>query len=72
VKGRVVSVNPNARFVVIGFALGSVPAIGKRLSVYRNGLKIGELKITGPQRENNIVADIVTGECQLGDEVRED
>ena len=72
VKGKVASVNPNARFVVVGFPLGSVPAVGKRLSVYRDGLKVGELKVTGPQRDNNIVADILTGECQPGDEVRED
>src|SRR5512145_3343675 len=55
VKGRVASVNPNARFVVLGFPLGSVPAVGKRLSVYRQGLKVGELKVTGPQRDNNTV-----------------
>lgn len=46
--------------------------MGKRLNVYRNGLKVGELKVTGPQRDNNTVADIVAGECQVGDEVRED
>jgi hypothetical protein len=72
VKGRVASVNANARFVVLGFPIGSVPAVGKRFSVYRQGLKVGELKVTGPQRDNNTVADIIAGECQPGDEVRED
>ena len=71
-RGRVASVNAGARFVVAGFPLGSVPAVGKRLNVYRNGLKVGELKVTGPQRDNNTVADIVAGECQAGDDVRED
>jgi hypothetical protein len=71
-KGKVVSVNPTARFVVLTFPIGGLPALEKRLNVYRSGLKVGEIKITGPQRDNNTVADIVTGECQIGDEVRED
>lgn len=72
VRGRVASVNAGARFVVVGFPLGSVPAVGKRLNVYRNGLKVGELKVTGPQRDTNTVADIVAGDCQVGDEAREE
>jgi len=68
----VVSVNPTARFVVLTFPIGALPGLEKRLNVYRGGLKVGEIKITGPQRDNNTVADIVTGECQIGDEVRED
>ena len=43
-----------------------------RLSVYRNGLKVGEVKVTGPQHENDTVADIIAGDVQLHDEVRED
>ena len=39
--------------------------------LFRSGMKVGEVKITGPQRENNIVADLVTGEAQIGDEVRD-
>ena len=31
------------------------------LFLYRDGLKVGEVKITGPQRDNDIVADLVTG-----------
>ena len=71
VRGRIASVNANLGYVVVGFALGSVPAADRRLGVYRNGLKVGEIKITGLQRENNAIADMVAGECQVGDEVRE-
>jgi hypothetical protein len=34
-------------------------------------LKAGEVKISGPQRDNNIVADLVNGDAQVGDEVRD-
>src|SRR5579862_3764528 len=35
--GKVASVNPNLRFVVIDFALNPVPQVDQRLSVYRQG-----------------------------------
>ena len=71
-SGRVAMVNAEARFVVISFPPGSVPQTDHRLSVFRNGLKVGEVKVTGPQRENDTVADIITGDVQLHDEVREE
>jgi hypothetical protein len=49
-----------------------LPPLEKRLNVYRNGLKVGEVRVTGPQRDNNTVADIIAGDCQPGDQVRED
>jgi hypothetical protein len=70
--GRVASVNTAGRFVVLTFPLGTMPALEKRMSVYRSGLKVGEVKITGPQLDINIDADIVTGDCRVGDEVREE
>lgn len=70
--GRVISVNPKARYAVLGYALGSVPSIDSRVFSYRNGFKVGELRVTGPARENNTVADVIVGECQVGDEVRKD
>ncbi len=72
VPGKVVSVNPTAKLVVLSFPIGGLPPTDRRVSVYRQGLKVGELKITGPQRDNNTVADIVAGECRVGDEVKED
>src|SRR5881227_1617679 len=69
--GRVSSVNAPGRFVVLTFPLGTMPASEKRLNVYRAGLKVGEIKVTGPPLDINIVADILAGDCQAGDEVRE-
>jgi hypothetical protein len=31
---------------------------------------VAEVKVSGPQRDNNIVADIVTGTPEEGDEAR--
>jgi len=69
-KGRVVSVNVPARFAVLNFPVGDLPAKDRRVYVYRQGLKVGELKVTGPTDNDNTVADIVTGEAQVGDEIR--
>lgn len=68
--GKVVWVNSNLRFAVLSFPIGQMPALELRLNVYRNGLKVGELKVSGPQRDDNIVADIVAGDAQVGDVVR--
>ena len=69
--GKVVRFNPEGRFVVLNFPIGHLPGENQRLNVYRQGLKVGEAKVTGPQRDDNTVADIVTGEAQVGDEVRD-
>jgi len=70
VSGQVAMVNPEARFVVISFPPGSVPQTGQRLNVYRNGLKVGEVAVTGPQHENDTVADISAGDVQVHDDAR--
>ncbi len=69
--GKVEMVNQNARYVVLSFPIGHLPVMEQRLSVYRRGLKIGEVKVSGPQIEDNVVADIVAGDSEPGDEVRE-
>jgi hypothetical protein len=69
--GKVEMVNQNARYVVLSFPIGHLPAMEQRLNVYRNGLKVGEVKVSGPQIEDNVVADIVEGESGQGDEVRD-
>ena len=69
--GKVATVNSAARFVVLSFPVGRLPAIEQRLNVSRRGLKVGEVKITGPQQDENIVADIVAGDAETGDEVRD-
>jgi hypothetical protein len=68
--GKVALVNSAARFVVLNFPLGKMAAAEQRLNLYRRGLKVGEVKVTGPAREDNIVADLVAGEAEVGDEAR--
>ena len=68
---RVVSYNSAGRFVVLSFPVGQMPKLEQDLFLYRAGMKVGEVKITGPQQDNNIVADLVNGEVQVGDEVRD-
>lgn len=68
---RVASYNATGRFVVLSFPMGRMPNMDQMLFLYRDGLKVGEVKITGPQRDNDTVADLVTGTAQVGDEVRD-
>ncbi len=69
--GKVVSYNSIGRFVVLSFPAGRMPKMDQKLFLYRAGLKVAELNVTGPQSEDNTVADVVSGEAQVGDEVRD-
>lgn len=69
--GTVATYNEAGHFVVLDFPLGHMPTAEQRMYVYRNGLKVGEVRITGPQKENHTVADLAAGEAQRGDEVRD-
>ena len=71
VSGKVSRYNDAGRFVVLNFPVAQVPAIGKKLFLYRNNLKVGEVSVTGPQRDDHIVGDLTTGEAQVGDEARD-
>jgi hypothetical protein len=68
--GKVSRVNQDGRFVVMTFPIGHLPTLNQRLSVYRRGLKVGEIRVTGPQLDDNVVGDIGAGDAQAGDEVR--
>ena len=68
---KVVSVNTVGRFVVLSFPASQMPKVDQTLFLYRNGLKAAEVRVTGPQQDNNTVADITSGEAQVGDTVRE-
>jgi len=72
VAGEVARVDPAARFVVLSFPLDPMPMMDQRLNLYRHGAKVGEVKVTGPQRERNVAADILTGAPEVGDEARAD
>ena len=69
--GKVIKVNPGGRFVVLNFPVGHLPALDQRFNVYHQGLKVGEVKISGPQLEDDIVGDLVSGGAEVGDEVRD-
>jgi hypothetical protein len=71
VNGEVVRVNSKARFVVLSFPVARMPEAGQYLSVWRTNGIVGLVRVSGPQREEITVADLVTGECKAGDEVRE-
>src|SRR5262245_59055365 len=60
--GKVAKANADGRFVVMTFPIGHLPAIGQRLNIYRRGQKIGEIRVTGPQLDDNVVGDIATGD----------
>jgi hypothetical protein len=70
-NGTVAWVNTELRFVVVTFPIGQLPAQGQRLNVYRGGLKLGEVKVNGPQQDDSVVADVVAGEAGQGDTVRD-
>ena len=68
---KVVSVNTVGRFVVLSFPAGQMPKIDQTLFLYRGGLKVAEVHVTGPGQESLTVADLVSGEAQVGDTVRD-
>ena len=70
-NGTVAWVNTELRFVVVTFPVGQLPVQGQRLNVYRGGLKMGEVRVNGPQQDDSVVADVVTGEAGQGDAVRD-
>jgi biotin transporter BioY len=69
-NAKVVSCNSVGRFVVLSFPVGPMPSVGQSFFVYRNGLKTGQVKIDLWQRDNLVVADVVNGDAQVGDEAR--
>ena len=68
---KVVSVNTVGRFVVLSFPASQMPKVEQTMFLYRGGLKVAEVRVTGPQSENNTVADLTSGEAQVGDTVRD-
>ena len=68
--GKVARVNGEGRFVVMTFPIGHLPSLQQRLGVFRLGLKVGDIRVTGPQLDDSVVGDILAGDAQPGDEVR--
>lgn len=69
--GKVTMFNTAGRFVVLDFPVGRMPSLDQTMFIYREGLKVGEVRVTGPERDNNTVADLISGEASRGDEVRD-
>lgn len=70
-SGKVVSYNEAGRFVVLNFPAGRMPKMNQTLFLYRAGLKVAEVNVSGPQSDDNTVADLVSGDAQPGDEARD-
>ncbi len=68
---KVVRYNAVGRFVVLSFPVGQMPQAGQTFFIYRAGMKVGQVQVTGPQRDNDTVADLTNGEAEVGDDVRE-
>jgi hypothetical protein len=68
---KVVRYNSAGRFVVVSFPAGLMPKMDQTLFLYRAGLRVAEIKINGWQQDNLVVADVTSGEAQVGDEVRD-
>jgi hypothetical protein len=68
--GKVARVNAQDGYVVLTFPAGHMPVMAERLALYRNGMRVGEVKVTGPQNDDDIVADVVNGDAAVQDEAR--
>ena len=62
-------VNDNLRFIVLDYSYEPMPPLETRLAVYRDGQRIGMVKVTGPVMNGSTIAIIVEGEPQVGDTV---
>jgi hypothetical protein len=69
-EGKVTLANTNVGYAVLTFPVGKMAMLQQSLNVYRHGMKVGTVLVTGPSRDDNIAADITDGEAQSGDDVR--
>ena len=70
IEGTIVRVDSRRRFVVIDFSVFQFPARGQDLNVYREQLRVGKVRITGPFVNTHIAADLILGSAREGDSVR--
>lgn len=68
---KVIKVNTVGQFVILNFPDGRMPKLDQHLFLYRAGLKTAEVRVVGPQEDTSIVADIISGDAQTGDTVRD-
>lgn len=67
--GLVLRVSTKARFATLSFPLARLPEPGQYLDVWRTNSIVGQVRVSGPGRDEVIIADLVAGDCQSGDEV---
>lgn len=72
VQGRVTLLNEKLRFVIVDFTFHQLPQPGQLLGLYRGAQRVGEVRISGPFRGQTVVADVMSGDARLGDQVRAD
>jgi hypothetical protein len=68
----VLSVNTRLRFVIADFAFHQMPQAGQRLTVFRDGQRVGEVRVSGPFDGSTAVADVMAGEAGVSDLLRAD
>jgi len=66
----ITKVDQTYQFVVIDFSARALPPVGTRLLIYRDGKRVGEVRVTEPTRAQYATADILSGDLQVGDEAR--
>ena len=69
-RGKVAKVNDELGFVVLDFTFSQLPEPNRRLSVFREGRRVGELTTTAMSDDAYLVADINKGDIRQGDDVR--
>jgi hypothetical protein len=67
---KITLVNAEYRFVVIDFLGRVIPSVGTRLSVFRDGQRVGAVRVTEPMRSRFATADIEEGDLRAGDVAR--
>lgn len=68
--GQVLSINTRLGFVVLDYSLTGLPRLGDVLDLWRQQSIVGRLKVSGPILNTTAVADIVSGNPQVGDLAR--
>lgn len=66
----VLQVQGHLEFVVLDTGLNGIPEPGTHLVVYREDQPIGEVRVGRLIRGTTVVADLISGKPQVGDEVR--
>ena len=67
---KITHLDAKLRFVVLDYRTRPMPAIGTKLTVYRDGQRVGAVQITDPIRTSFATADILEGELSVGDDAR--